>query len=209
MAGQAEREVMGVMLTANAEAAAAVLRQTSGTSAGSVIAAIAATRSLSVIVDDTMKALVVQARREGHTWAEIGETLRVTRQAAFQRFGAALMDEREDGDGAAFAGAADRTVKLVDDLLAGRWQVVEKDFTPKMREILPRELLEATRAQVIERWGKLVHAGPATTTVRDELTVVEMRLAFEQQNAMCTAVFTLDGQVAGMVWKPLAGVDAT
>lgn len=207
MTRQTEREVMAVMLTANAEAAAGVLRQASGSSDGSVVAAIAATRSLSVIVDDTMKALVVQARAEGHTWAEIGETLRVTRQAAFQRFGAAVIGE-QDGNGRALEGAAERAVALVHDLLAGRWEVVEKDFTPKMQDILPRELLESTRTRVVEHWGVLVDTGPATVTVHDDLTVVDMSLVFERQAASCKAVFTSDGQVAGMLWTPRAGAES-
>ena len=40
-----------------------------------------------LIVEDTLHAPVEQARAAGHTWAEIGEMLHVSRQAAFQRFG--------------------------------------------------------------------------------------------------------------------------
>lgn len=109
-----------------ARSAADVLHQ-SGASEGSVIGAIAATRSLSVIVEDTLKALVSQARAEGHTWAEIGDVLRVTRQAAFQRFGSTSLAAEPDRAGPPVADAVERTASLVTDLLAGRWDTVAKD----------------------------------------------------------------------------------
>lgn len=195
---------MGVMLTANAQAAAEVLARASGSSDGSVLAAIAATRSLSVIVDDTLTALVVQARAEGHTWAQVGEILRVSRQAAFQRFGPAVVGDQRQETGPPLDDAAQRTVSLVDDLLAGRWEVVQQSFTPKMIEILPHELLESTRARVAQHWGALTQTGPATVSVRDGLTVVDMPLCFERADASCRVVFTPEGQVAGMVWQPAA-----
>ena len=49
-----------------------------------------------MLVDDAIRVLVGQARAEGRTWAAIGEVLHVTRQAAFERFGA----DDEDDEGA-------------------------------------------------------------------------------------------------------------
>lgn len=195
---------MGTMLTANAQAAAAVLGRPGGSSDGAVLAAMAATRSLSVIVEDTLKALVVQARAEGHTWAQIGQILRVSRQAAFQRFGSAVVADLREEAGGPLADAERRTISLVADLLAGRWEVVENSFTPRMIEILPRELLDSTRARISESWGDLTQTGPAAVTVQDGLTVVDMPLCFERADASCRAVFNSDGKVSGMLWRPAA-----
>jgi len=41
--------------------------------------------TLDMLVNDTLHALVRRARNEGHTWAEIGQVLNVSRQAAFQK----------------------------------------------------------------------------------------------------------------------------
>lgn len=195
---------MGMMLTANAQAAAAVLARPGGSSDGAVLAAIAATRSLSMIVEDTLTALVVQARTEGHTWAQIGEILRVSRQAAFQRFGAAVVGDPRQGAEPRLADAERRTISLVADLLAGRWEVVENSFTPRMIEILPRELLDSTRARIRESWGDLTQTGPAAVTVQDGLTVVDLPLCFERADASCRTVFNSDGKVSGMLWRPAA-----
>jgi hypothetical protein len=66
---------------------AGVLRGGESHQSASVMAALTATRSLARLVEDVLHALVRQARAEGHTWAEIGELLGTSRQAAFQRFG--------------------------------------------------------------------------------------------------------------------------
>jgi hypothetical protein len=89
---------MGSVLTTNAELVSRVLQGAGAADGASVMAAVAATRTLNLIVNDILHALVRQARAEGHTWAEIGEVLHVTRQAAFQRFGqrAAIPSGRRD-----------------------------------------------------------------------------------------------------------------
>jgi hypothetical protein len=51
---------------------------------------ITAIRSLARVVEDGLREAVQAARRAGHTWAEIGDLLGTTRQAAFQRFGRPL-----------------------------------------------------------------------------------------------------------------------
>lgn len=53
----------------------------------SALDAIAFVRGAASAVDEGMRAVVQRARDAGHTWAEIGEVLGTTRQAAFQRFG--------------------------------------------------------------------------------------------------------------------------
>ncbi len=132
------------------------------------------------------------------------EATAVARQAAFQRFGGAVVgDPRQEAE-PPLADAERRTVSLVADLLAGRWQVVENSFTPRMIEILPRELLDSTRARICESWGDLTQTGPAVVTVQDGLTVVDMPLCFERADASCRAVFNSDGKVSGMLWRPAA-----
>ncbi|MEV5836095.1 hypothetical protein [Nocardia sp. NPDC052112] len=81
-----ERAMLGKLLSANAELVVGVLRPEEGKSSVPVLAALTATRNLSRLVDDILHTLARQAREEGHTWAEIGDLLGTSRQAAFQRF---------------------------------------------------------------------------------------------------------------------------
>ena len=54
------------------------------------LAVVAVIRSLAQVVEDGMREAVQAARQAGHTWAELGDLLGTTRQAAFQRFGRPL-----------------------------------------------------------------------------------------------------------------------
>lgn len=78
--------MLGKLLSANAELVVGVLRPEDGRPSVPVLAALTATRNLSRLVDDILHTLARQARDEGHTWAEIGDLLGTSRQAAFQRF---------------------------------------------------------------------------------------------------------------------------
>ncbi|MBH0781821.1 hypothetical protein [Nocardia bovistercoris] len=81
-----ERATLGNLLSANAELVVGVLRPEPGTPPVPVLAAITATRNLGHLVDDILHTLARQARQEGHTWAELGDLLGTSRQAAYQRF---------------------------------------------------------------------------------------------------------------------------
>lgn len=201
MTSQAERDVMGLMLTTNAEVVATVLRRTGGTEGDSVIAAIAATRSLGLIVEDTLRALVQQARQEGHTWAEVGDVLHVTRQAAFQRFGTSgATDTIEDGEAPALEGAEARARQLVDDFMGQRWDAVQTDFSKMMRDAVPLELLTSTWERIERQWGQLLEVGKPVVSVHEGHTVVDLPLAFERQDASSRATFSMDGEVVGLLF---------
>ncbi|MET7767684.1 hypothetical protein [Nocardia sp. NPDC005366] len=81
-----ERATLGALLSANAELVVGVLRPAEGAQQVPVLAALTATRNLGNLVDDILHTLARQAREEGHTWAELGDLLGTSRQAAFQRF---------------------------------------------------------------------------------------------------------------------------
>ncbi|MEV6275737.1 hypothetical protein [Nocardia sp. NPDC051832] len=83
---QDERATLGMLLSANADLVVEVLRPAAGDPKVPVLAALTATRNLSRLVDDILHTLARQAREEGHTWAELGDLLGTSRQAAFQRF---------------------------------------------------------------------------------------------------------------------------
>jgi len=81
--------------------------------------AVQVVRSLARLVEEGLREAVQNARRAGDTWAEIGELLGTTRQAAFQRFGRPL-DPRTGAPMAEemLPGAAERATTLLDDITA-------------------------------------------------------------------------------------------
>ena len=120
-----------MMLATNVELVADVLRAEEHP--GQVMRAIAATRSLDMVVEDTLRALVDQARAAGHTWAEIGGLLRVSRQAAFQRFGGGRRStSEEEGIVVPVDGAAEQAVPVLQAFLDGRFDDARSSFGERM-----------------------------------------------------------------------------
>ncbi len=81
-----ERATLGKLLSTNAELVVGVLSPHPGAPPVPVLTALTATRNLGRLVDDILHTLARQARHEGHTWAELGDLLGTSRQAAYQRF---------------------------------------------------------------------------------------------------------------------------
>ncbi len=205
MTSDGEREVMGLVLTTNAELVSRVLRGT-GAGAGdgpSVMAAVSATRTLDLIVNDILHTLVRQARAEGRTWAQIGEVLHVTRQAAFQRFGGATDDPRaEGGVMKPIPGAADKATTILDDWLHERYDEVRRDFDARMVEQCTVEMLEVVRGQTRQTAGESVELGTGAVSVRSGYTVVDVPIAFERGQATGRVAFDADERVAGFFILP-------
>lgn len=196
MPNPAEREVMALMLRTNAELVASVLQGADAVEGGSVMAAIAATRGLSVVVDDTLHALVAQARAEGRTWGEIGDLLHVTRQAAFARFGTtgglAALDV---ADIPPLEGAGDRARQMSSNFLDGRFEEVQAGFSARLRERQPLEVMTNGRARLEQRYGAFLEAGTPDIIVRHGLTFVDLPLAMERGDVRNRVIFDVDGQV--------------
>jgi hypothetical protein len=195
---QVDREVMAMMLATNAQLVADVLRADED-SRGQVMRAIAATRSLATIVEDTLHALVEQARAAGHTWAEVGDVLHVSRQAAFQRFGGgARLAGGEPGMVAVpVTGAAGRAVSVLQAFLDGRFDDTRASFGERMLKACSVELLADVREKVREAGGEVQAIGTPAVSVRDGYTVVDMPISLETAAGTGRVVLDADRQVAG------------
>jgi len=191
-----------MMLTANVELVAGVLRA-EGHPAGQVMRAIAATRSLDTIVDDTLHALVDQARAAGHTWAEIGEVLHVSRQAAFQRFGGGRRPEvGEDVIDVPVTNAAEHALPVLEAFLDGRLDDARSTFDDRMLEAVSVELLADVREKVRREAGEVQALGNPAVSVRDGYTVVDIPVALERADGIGRVVLDADRQVAGFFVRP-------
>jgi hypothetical protein len=196
---QLDREVMAMMLTTNVELVADVLRA----EGGQVMRAIAATRSLDTIVDDTLRALVDQARAAGHTWAQIGEVLHVSRQAAFQRFGGGRRPSvDEEAIAVPVEGAAERALPVLEAFLDARWDDTRSTFNERMLEAVSIELLADVREKVRREAGEVQAIGTPEVSVRDGYTVVDIPVALERRDGVGRVVLDADRQVAGFFVRP-------
>ncbi|MGH3256692.1 MAG: hypothetical protein ACRDOU_15085, partial [Streptosporangiaceae bacterium] len=101
------------------------------------LAVVAVIRSLARVVEDGMREAVQAARQAGHTWAELGDLLGTTRQAAFQRFGRPL-DPRTGAPmaDAILPGATGRAASLIADVAEQRWEQARAGFDQRMSAAL-------------------------------------------------------------------------
>jgi hypothetical protein len=193
---------MAMMLATNVQLVADVLHAEDH-SPGQVMRAIAATRSLEMVVEDTLRALVDQARAAGHTWAEIGGLLRVSRQAAFQRFGGARRPTSEDrGIVAPVAGAAEHAVPVLQAFLDGRYDDARSSFGERMLNACSVELLADVREKVRREAGEVQALGTPIVSVRDGYTAVDIPVALDRANGIGRVVLDADRQVAGFFVRP-------
>jgi hypothetical protein len=199
---QLDREVMAMMLATNAQLVADVLRADEQAS-GHVMRAIAATRSLDTIVEDTLHALVDQARAGGHTWAEIGEVLHVSRQAAFQRFGGGARPAGEEGAIAvAVDGAVEHALPVLEAFLEGRFDDARSRFNARMLKAVSVELMADVREKVRQHAGEVQALGTPVVSVRDGYTVVDIPVSLERDDGVGRVMLDADRQVAGFVVRP-------
>jgi hypothetical protein len=193
---------MASLLVTNVQLVAQVLRDEEDDSPGQVMRAIAATRSLDMIVEDTLHALVRQARAAGHTWAEIGDLLHVSRQAAFQRFGGDQSPAAREGVAAPVDGAVEAAVPVLQAFLDGRFDDARARFGQRMLDACSVELMTEVRAKVQEYGGEVQALGTPTVSVRDGYTGVDIPVALHRADGVGRVVLDADRQVVGFFVRP-------
>ena len=197
-----DRDVMATLLLTNVQLVAHVLRADDGGSSGQTMRAIAATRSLDMIVEDTLRALVEQARAAGHTWAEIGELLHVSRQAAFQRFGGERRPTARDEVAAPVGGAVEAAVPVLQAFLDGRFDDARATFAQRMLDACSVELMADVREKVRQFGGAVRAVGTPVVSVRDGYTGVDIPVALEHADGVGRVVLDADRQVVGFFVRP-------
>jgi Protein of unknown function (DUF3887) len=164
--------------------------------------AVAVIRSLARVVEDGMREAVQAARQAGHTWAELGDLLGTTRQAAFQRFGRPL-DPRTGAPmaDAILPGATQRAASLIADVAEQRWEQARAGFDQRMSAALSAQALAAAWAQVIGAAGAYQGMGEPVAHQAGDYTVVNIPLHFEAAELNGRVSFSATGQVAGLFFR--------
>jgi hypothetical protein len=184
-------------------AAQGFLEQWASAGAASPLDAIALVQGAARAIDDGMQRAVQRAREAGHTWAEVGQVLGTTRQAAFQRFGrpadspAGLPPSRP-----ALPGAAERGGALFADMAAGRWADVCRDFDEAVASKLDADGVAARWARLTAMIGRLEERGEPVAYQLQDITVVDVRLEFEAGERTGRVSYRRDGKVAGLFLLP-------
>jgi hypothetical protein len=194
---------MATLLTTNVQLVAEVLRADDDEPAGQVMRAVAATRSLDMIVQDTLRTLVEQARAAGHTWAEIGELLHVSRQAAFQRFGGGrITTSAEEGVSVPVDGAVEAAVPVLEAFLEGRFDDARERFDERMLDACSVALMADVHEKVRHHGGAVQALGTPVVSVRGGYTAVDIPVALDSADGIGRVVLDADRHVVGFFVRP-------
>lgn len=168
---------------------------------------------------------VAAARADGASWAEIGDVLGVSRQAAFKRFAS----PRDPRSGRAMTGTSvtdllalgTRVFELLDD---GAVDTLRGLMSPDAAAELTPELLLTTWARVVADTGRLVGVDPAGVDLPDGTrlppptdgddpsrvlgsAVAHVELRCEAGGWLGRVAVDLDGRVAGVLVLPPGTTD--
>ncbi len=185
-----EPEVLAGILEENAAVVARALRQGPG---GSALGALTASLTLEGLAADATRGLVAAARADRHTWLEIGQVLRITRQGAQKRFRREMAMEEQE-----VAGRAADGLEVLKLWSSGAGKQVVGRFDQAMKERLDAEGLTAAWGKVEERSGRLLTMGRPTVTQRGPIQVVDVPLAFERGPMKGRVAFDPEGRVSGL-----------
>jgi Protein of unknown function (DUF3887) len=193
----------GTAVAGGRAAARGLLSQLLSEESASPLDAIAFIQGAASGIGDVMQAAVQRAREEGSTWADVGQVLGISRQAAFQRFGRPA-DPRTGQPMAAsmLPGAADRGVALLADLVAGRWAQVCRDFNERIAQKLDAEGVAVMWARLTGMFGQLEQMGEPVAYQAGDLTLVDIPFSFEAAERTARVTYDSDGKVAGLHFLP-------
>jgi hypothetical protein len=195
--------VTGSATAAGQAAARRLLGQLLGEGSVSSLGAIAFIQGAASEIGEGMQAAVQRARTAGSTWAEVGQVLGISRQAAFQRFGRPA--DPRTGEPMAMSmlpGAAERAAALVADLVAGHWARVCRDFDETVAQKLDAERLALLWARLTGMIGRLERTGEPVAYQAADQTVVDIPLSFEAAERTARVSYDRDGKVAGLHFLP-------
>lgn len=198
-----ETSAGGVAEAGGRAAARGLLGQVLSDESASPLDAIAFIQGAASEIGDGMQAAVQRARAAGRTWAEVGQVLGMSRQAAFQRFGRPA-DPRTGQPMARsmMPGAAERGAALLADLVAGRWAEAARDFDDKVARRLDAERLAVMWARLAGMLGQLERIGEPVAYPAGDLTLVDVQLSFEAGERTARISYHRDGKVAGLHLLP-------
>jgi hypothetical protein len=203
MADETGSGAAGAAVADGREAARGLLGQLFAAESASPLDAIAFIQGVASEIAEGTQAAVERARTAGHTWAEVGQVLGISRQAAFQRFGRPVDPRTGQLMAAAMLpGAAERGAALLADLVAGRWAAVGRDFDERVARKLDADRIAVLWARLTGMLGRLERVGEPLAFQAGDRTLVDIPLSFEAAERTARISYDPNGKVAGLNFLP-------
>jgi hypothetical protein len=203
MADETGADAVGSAVAGGRAAARRLLGPLLSEESASPLDAIAFIQDAASEIGEGMQAAVHRARKAGRTWAEVGQVLGISRQAAFQRFGKPA-DPRTGQPMASsiLPGAAERAAALLADLVAGRWAQVCRDFDDRVAQQRDADGMAVAWARLTGMIGLLEQVGEPVAYQAGDHTLVDIPLSFEAAERTARIAYDREGKVAGLHFLP-------
>jgi hypothetical protein len=209
--GPGDIAVIASLLADRAQLLAAQARATAAPDGTPELAMVRLAEELRTLTGDALRLAVQCARASGHTWQEISDSLGVSPQAAFERFGrpaGPATSEPATSEPAAplIPDAADRAITVLADWFEGNYDAVAATFDATLAERFPVAGLEAARTHVAGTAGQYQRLGDLEPLVRQvgDYTLADVPLVFETGVLKGRVAFDRAGQVVGLYALPPA-----
>lgn len=167
---------------------------------------VARAKELTVVIQAILQRSVDQARAVGATWEQVGGVLRISRQAAFQRFGhpAPVQPAGTPGN-VPLPDAAERVARIIALLIDRQWEQVHEELSDEMSTRVDVPQLAMGWEHTVAMIGQIERVGdPFAQAIRGH-TVVDTALYFEAGERLCRIVLDSSGVVVGLFLRPLPG----
>lgn len=163
---------------------------------------VALARRMHASAEETLQEAVAAARSAGTTWAQLGEVLGTSRQAAFQRFGRPVDPRTGAAMTVRIGDAGARALALFAALAEHRWAQACLDFNERVAAHLDAESLAAVWAQTAGLVGRFEGLGEPTVYQAGDYTIADVPLRFEAGDRLGRVAFDVDSRVAGLFIRP-------
>lgn len=159
---------------------------------------LAAASHLARVADRTLHLFVAREREAGTSWASIGQTLGISRQAAQKRFGSAPPQRVTAAQAAADPVLVDRAEQIMDAVARHLDDVLEAAWSEATRKALgihsSAELIEGIEGV----FGTLVSRSPLEARVIAQVTVVTAQEQRSERASAVRVILAPDGLLIGL-----------
>ncbi|HRQ63719.1 MAG TPA: DUF3887 domain-containing protein [Xanthomonadaceae bacterium] len=97
---------------------------------------------------------------------------------------------------------ARRAIALIEQLRDGDYETSQKDFDDAMKNALPPDRLEQTWRSIMGQTGRLLALQSAGASDHEGYRIHHVDCSFERGELVADVVFSAQGQVAGLFFRP-------
>lgn len=159
---------------------------------------LAAASQLASAAERSLHLLVAEARAAGMTWAQVGEVLGVTRQAAQKRFGGQVPERVAREPLEAPPHLVELALELLDDAVAGRIERIEERASAHLRKVAGDAGLGPAFLAVVPAFGEFLSREEPEVQVVGRVAIVSALERRTLRSVRAEVCLSFEGSLLGL-----------